>query len=249
VVIQSLSGLGESDPAGCAPEQLLAELFLQPRDPPTDRRSRQSQLSTRRRKASISHNSREDRDIIQIQPIHINLISLSNNKAAYRHFSINHTLPSPWEADMTTTAQKTRSTFRMSISVGIDIDAPREQVWALLTDAAGLPGWNSAVLGVKGQIAAGETIELTASVAPERVFKLKVSDVVAGEGMVWSDGFAPIFRGVRTYRLSASAGGGTRFEMVEVFSGLMLPLIAGSLPDLGPSFEAWASDLKATAEG
>ena len=37
--------------------------------------------------------------------------------------------------------------------------------------------------------------------------------------------------------------------MVEVFSGVMLPMIKGSLPDFGPVFERYALDLKKAAEG
>jgi hypothetical protein len=36
--------------------------------------------------------------------------------------------------------------------------------------------------------------------------------------------------------------------MVEVLSGLMLPMIRGSLPDFGPAFETYAADLKRAAE-
>jgi hypothetical protein len=36
--------------------------------------------------------------------------------------------------------------------------------------------------------------------------------------------------------------------MVEVLSGVMLPMIKGSLPDFGPAFEAYAADLKREAE-
>jgi hypothetical protein len=36
--------------------------------------------------------------------------------------------------------------------------------------------------------------------------------------------------------------------MVEVFRGLMLPMIKGSLPDFGPPFEQYAADLKREAE-
>ena len=36
--------------------------------------------------------------------------------------------------------------------------------------------------------------------------------------------------------------------MMEAISGLMLPMIAGSLPDQGPSFEQFLADLKAEAE-
>jgi hypothetical protein len=37
--------------------------------------------------------------------------------------------------------------------------------------------------------------------------------------------------------------------MKEEFSGVMLPMIKGSLPDFAPVFEAYAGDLKRAAEG
>lgn len=36
--------------------------------------------------------------------------------------------------------------------------------------------------------------------------------------------------------------------MQEAFSGAMLPLIRKSLPDFGPAFETFASDLRRAAE-
>ena len=65
--------------------------------------------------------------------------------------------------------------------------------------------------------------------------------------MVWQDGNA-IFRGVRTYTLLEKSNGITEFKMSEVFTGLMLPMISGSLPDFRPSFEQLALDLKNAAE-
>jgi hypothetical protein len=37
--------------------------------------------------------------------------------------------------------------------------------------------------------------------------------------------------------------------MREEFTGIMLPMIKGSLPDFVPVFEAYAADLKRAAEG
>ena len=37
--------------------------------------------------------------------------------------------------------------------------------------------------------------------------------------------------------------------MTEVFSGLMLPLAAGRLPDFKPIFERYAADVKKEATG
>jgi uncharacterized protein YndB with AHSA1/START domain len=152
---------------------------------------------------------------------------------------------------MTTTdgrAVKKRETFRMECGVSINIRAQPERVWSLLTDAAAFPRWNSTVTSIEGQIALGQKIKLRVPLAPKRVFKLKVSEFEPGARMVWSDGAAPMFRGVRTFTLSPRDNGSIDFAMVEVFSGLMLPMIAGSLPDFAPSFERYAADLKLAAE-
>jgi hypothetical protein len=57
-----------------------------------------------------------------------------------------------------------------------------------------------------------------------------------------------MFKGIRTFTLTPNADGTTEFSMKEEFSGLMLPMIKGSLPDFGPVFEAYAADLKRAAE-
>jgi hypothetical protein len=57
-----------------------------------------------------------------------------------------------------------------------------------------------------------------------------------------------MFKGVRTYTLVPKGDGTTDFHMIEVFTGLMLPMIAGSLPDFGPAFDTYAADLKRAAE-
>ena len=55
--------------------------------------------------------------------------------------------------------------------------------------------------------------------------------------------------GIRTYSLTPNPDGtATRYQMEEVFSGLMLPMVARRLPDFGPIFKQYAEDLKAEAE-
>ena len=84
--------------------------------------------------------------------------------------------------------------------------------------------------------------------APGRTFKVKVTRFVPNQEMVWRDGPPGLFLGVRTYSLTPSPDEtATRFELTEVFSGLMLPMIAARLPDFGPIFERYAADLKAEA--
>lgn len=151
----------------------------------------------------------------------------------------------PLPADGTPRAE--RSTFRQSMGVAIEIDAPPQTVWSLLTDVAGFPSWNSQIDTLEGDIADGGQVAMTVPYAPGRTFKVKVRDVKPNESMVWADGFAPMFRGVRTFTLTPVSGR-TRFEMVEVMFGAMLPMIRGSLPDFAPAFEAYAADLKTAAE-
>jgi len=82
----------------------------------------------------------------------------------------------------------------------------------------------------------------------DRVFTPRVSDVVPDQRMTWTGGFSPVFKGVRTFELRPRPDGSTEFVMEERFSGLMLPLVQRSLPDFGPVFERYASDLKHEAE-
>ena len=144
-------------------------------------------------------------------------------------------------------AEKTQGAFRRSCAVTMLIAAPPERVWALLTDGPGMPAWNSTVTRIEGAIRPGERLAIRVPIS-ERTFKVKVTAFEPPRRMVWSDGRAPMFTGVRTYTLTAGAGGATTFAMDEVFKGLMLPMIKGSLPDFGPVFEQYAADLKAAAE-
>lgn len=146
-------------------------------------------------------------------------------------------------------AVQEKAAFRMSCTVECRIDASAEKVWSLLTNAADFPRWNSTVSKIDGNIELGQKLALQVPAAPGRTFKPRVSELTPNQSMEWSDGFAPMFKGVRTFRLTANADGSTNFNMTEVFSGLMLPMIKGSLPDFGPSFEAYAADLKREAEG
>lgn len=145
-------------------------------------------------------------------------------------------------------SQKQATTFRMECRVAINIHAKPEKIWALLTDAAGFPRWNSTVTSIEGPIAKGTKLAIRVPVS-DRTFTPKVTELVPNARMVWSDGMAPMFKGERTFTLTPKEDGSTVFEMVEVFSGVMLPMIKGSLPDFGPVFDRYALDLKKAAEG
>jgi hypothetical protein len=145
-------------------------------------------------------------------------------------------------------ASHSKTAFRMEYAVSINVRSTTQRIWVMLTNAANFPRWNSTIQSIEGQIAAGQKIKLRATIAPERVFNLNIREFVPEQRLVWSDGMAPMFTGVRTFTLTPKPDQTTDFHMAEVFSGLMLPLIAGSLPNFGPVFERYAADLKAEAE-
>lgn len=146
------------------------------------------------------------------------------------------------------TAINTKSTFRMECAVGINIKASPETIWALMTDVQAIRDWNSTIISLDGEIALNQTINLVSTVDPSRTFNLKVSTLDKPHTMLWEDGMAPMFKGVRTYRITTKNDGTSDFTMSEVFTGIMLPMIGGSLPDFRPSFEQFAADLKSAAE-
>jgi len=146
------------------------------------------------------------------------------------------------------TTTQTRGIFSLACRVTVNVGAPAERIWALLTDARAFPRWNSTVAQIEGEIRDGAKLRIHAP-GTSRTFTPRVSDVVTNQRMTWTGGFSPIFKGVRTFELRPQGDGSTDFTMAERFSGLLLPLVKSSLPDFEPVFARYASDLKHEAEG
>jgi hypothetical protein len=142
---------------------------------------------------------------------------------------------------------QSRGVLSMSSRVELTVRAPASTLWRLLTNAQDFPRWNSTVTSVEGQIREGEQLRVRVP-GTDRVFTPRVSDVVPDQRMSWTGGLSPVFKGVRTFELRSRPDGSTDFMMEERFSGLMLPLVKRSMPDFGPVFERYASDLKHEAE-
>jgi hypothetical protein len=129
------------------------------------------------------------------------------------------------------------------------IDASPQAIWAILTDAPRYAEWDSGVTRVEGRLAPGEKIKVISEANPGRAFPVRVTEFPPDRKMTWSGGMpGGLFKGVRTFTLSSQGGGATRFTMREEYTGPLLPLIWRTMPDLGPSFERFASGLKKKAE-
>jgi uncharacterized protein YndB with AHSA1/START domain len=128
------------------------------------------------------------------------------------------------------------------------IEAPPEDVWAVLADSAGWSTWDSGVDGVDGVLAPGKQVTIRSAAAPGRAFPVRVTRFEPGACLELTGGLPlGLFRGVRTYRLRRE-GSATGFTMREEYSGPLTGLIGRSIPDLQPSFEQFVQGLKQRVE-
>ena len=155
---------------------------------------------------------------------------------------MNHlTLNNPGARDGKSTTIK--KVFSRETSVSITILADPGIVWALLTNAADYPRWNSTVTGLKGKIELGGILELKSILDEKRTFKLKVKEVEPESRLVWGDNM-----GNRVYTIAKGKDGQVTFTMTEKIGGPLFPLFAGAIPSFDETFERFAADLKKAAE-
>ncbi|HKE98340.1 MAG TPA: SRPBCC domain-containing protein [Actinomycetes bacterium] len=128
------------------------------------------------------------------------------------------------------------------------IAASPEDIWAILVDGPGYTRWDNGVVRVEGRIAPGEKLKVVSEANPGRTFPVKVTEFTPGRRLAWSGGMPlGLFKGVRTFTLTPQ-GGVTAFQVREVYTGPLLPMIWRTIPDLGPSFNKFATGLKDRAE-
>ncbi|MFO0726647.1 MAG: SRPBCC family protein [Myxococcota bacterium] len=143
-------------------------------------------------------------------------------------------------------ASRTRSEDALDYSIATYIEAPPAVVWAVMTDGPSFTQWNSTLVKLEGEIVKDQRIELISKVAPDRTFKLKISELDAPKHMVWEDGNG-MFLGVRHFTLYPKDSG-TVLAMSETYSGFFLGSAEKEMPDFTQNFETFAADAKREAE-
>jgi hypothetical protein len=145
-------------------------------------------------------------------------------------------------------ATTARTTFRLATTVTKSIDASDTTLWNLLADVGAQSKWNSTATSIEGTIALGKRVSFMVPEAPRQTFSPKVVAYDAPKAMVWRLNRWPLLVSDRTYRLARGPDGSTEVTIAEVFHGLLLPIVAKSLPDFGAMFERTAMDLQAAAK-
>ena len=130
--------------------------------------------------------------------------------------------------------EKVRGNHR-TIHTEIVIDAPPDQVWAVLTEWEALPEWSPSILGMQGDIRSGGAVTVTyAHPASGKELIIDHTLIYAeGEHFGWSD---PVAGGVtdhHLYRVEAVGDGQTRFiQEDELRGGLLVRLLGTRLSGL-----------------
>lgn len=138
------------------------------------------------------------------------------------------------------------------IQTELEIDAPAEIVWKLLTDFEAMASWNPFITSISGELKPGAKLSLQVSppgkpamrfrptvlaIRPERELRWRGKLLVAG-----------IFDGEHYFLLERVAERRTRLVHGENFSGLLVGPLSGMLAATQEGFDAMNAALKRLAE-
>jgi hypothetical protein len=117
-----------------------------------------------------------------------------------------------------------------SIRSAIEIRAPLDVVWRVLTDFDAYPDWNPHIRRVLGKPRAGSRITIHSQPPGGRTIVMRpviVSWSPPNE-MRWRGTFLfrRLFTGEHGFRIDPTPSGGVRFSQDETFSGVLVPLYA-----------------------
>lgn len=136
----------------------------------------------------------------------------------------------------------------------IEIHAPAERVWQLLTDFEKLPGWNPSMEEIKGEPVTGTRLEIRfASPSGKGGMRLKPKVLKAepNRELRWLGhvGIPGLFDGEHIFTIEPLDGDRVRFVQRERFTGLLVPFLARSLDNgTRDAFNAMNRALKEQAE-
>jgi hypothetical protein len=136
----------------------------------------------------------------------------------------------------------------------IDIDAPRARVWEILRDDARYGEWNPFTPKIETTFAIGTPIVLHVAMHPGRPTMRQpevISSYVEGEELGWGTvmGAPFLLKANRTQKLVDLGDGRTRYDSVDRFEGLLVPIVMALYgKHVQRGFDETARALKARAE-
>lgn len=134
----------------------------------------------------------------------------------------------------------------------IEIDAPPERVWAVVSDFAAYPEWNPFIRRIVGELREGARLEVRIEPPGARAttFKPTVRAAEANRELRWLGRLLlpGVIDGEHSLRIEPLDGGRSRFIQSERFTGLLVGLVGGTLAKTEVGFEQMNTALKARVE-
>ena len=141
----------------------------------------------------------------------------------------------------------------MEINTEIEINAPSETVWNLLTDTSRFPEWNPFIRRLQGELKAGQklVVFIQPSGARGMEFKPVVLKVEPTKELRWLGRLIlpGLFDGEHIFQIEPLGSGRVHFRQLEIFSGIFVHLLKNSLDtDTRRGFNEMNQKLKELAE-
>jgi hypothetical protein len=135
----------------------------------------------------------------------------------------------------------------------IEIQAPAERVWEVLTDFAAYHEWNPFIVEAAGQAVPGQRLELHMRLSGRRPTTLRpeVLEADPGRQLRWLGRvLVPgLFDGEHRFTIEPAGPGRVRLTQQEQFRGLLVPLLLAMIAKATEaSFQRMNQALKARAE-
>lgn len=111
----------------------------------------------------------------------------------------------------------------------VEITAPRERVWSVLTDLERYRDWNPFIVRAAGRLAVGCALDVTFVPVGGRAMRFHpvVVRLEPVRELAWAARLLVpgLFDGEHAFRLSDGGAGGTRLELLATFDGVVVPLL------------------------
>src|SRR5207245_10552980 len=119
------------------------------------------------------------------------------------------------------------------VSAEIEIEAPAERVWQVLTDFAKFPEWNPFIREMSGEVRTGAQLQVRLEPTGGRgmSFKPKMVNVETNREMSWLGRLliAGLCSGEHSFTIESLDEKGVRFVQHEKFKGLLVQFMAKRL--------------------
>lgn len=134
----------------------------------------------------------------------------------------------------------------------IEIKAPAEVVWDELVDFSAYPQWNPFIRRISGKAVVGKRLEVYLQPPEARgmvfrptILRLQPNHELRWLGKLWIGG---LFDGEHIFTIEQLSENHVRFIQREVFTGLLVPLLRGTLRKTLNGFNEMNRALKERAE-